>query len=479
MSNVNRNLKSLPVWLTVACVSLGAAAIIICRLPDDDTPGKNPEPPPASRCDESEDWKSALVFQSQRNWSAAIAAWESVVNGLEDEKSPCRSEAEHHLRLCRDGENKDASEPASNEPITIAEDSRPSEKRPEAIPERTLEDEYPVGRVIRSISAVQISGRGTNRSWGLQSEGHFDWKAQVEATSRILESSPTRGYLKVRQEFHDVSQLLVVRNKSFSLDPTPTFVHKGLRSSIDTTFASDPAYRLLRSGMMVYEKQDPHFKRLLTGTLKQLGQDRDDWVLPEGTVIASQIDRISGAEIEFDYVSGFGVSKIRLVNADRVRLSQAELQNLAETLSLMLDYHVFPMRDQAVGEPWSMRVEDVAGLFAVQGLEAQASGTLVIQREPGEGDFAPLKVVSGAVDLQTELSAGRQQARLNVISGDGRFSLKDYFLERADIELRINSLWQNPRSLLFNTDAVRDLKARAVYRAENLTKQQETAVEPQ
>lgn len=474
MLSANRLLSSPATWLTAVVILLGAAAIIVGRSGENSPLSSSPPPPPVD-C-ETEDWKSAMEFEAQENWGEAVAAWEKVIAGLPSEETLCRSDAERYLLLCRDKKKQAESEPATEEPIAITAGDRSSGERPEPIPEPTLAGEYPAGRTIRSISAVQITGRGRNRAWGLQSEGHFDWQAQVDATTRILESSPERGFLKVRQEFHNVSQLLVVRDKTFSLDPAPTLAQKGVQNSIGALLSLRiPKYRALRAGMVAYEKLDSNYQGLLTGTLKQLGLDRDDWVVPEGTTVAAQLDRISGSVIEYDYVSGFGVSEIRLVNADRIRLSKAELLSLSQTLSLMLDYHVFPVRDRAVGEPWDVRVEDVSGLFAVQGMEAQASGKLTLQREKGEGEFVPLKVVSGTVDLQMESSDGRQTARLGVISGGGQFSLTDYFLSEADMELRINSLWQNPRSLLFNTDAARDLKARAVYRAENQTGKETTA----
>ncbi len=472
-------LSSPAAWLVAAVLLLGGLAICskwYGRAPNEPgstTPNRSTSAIQPIDC-RTASWKAAELLESAQTWSAAIAAWDGEVGNLPAD-DPCRLEAEHHLRLCRDGQQKAAGSPATGEPIAIPEAARPPKVRPEPIPEPTLEDEYPVGRTNRSTSAVQITGRGTNRAWGLQSEGHFDWRAQVDTTTRILESSPARGSLKVRQEFHNVSQLLVVRDKTFRLNPTPTLAQMGIQGSVDATLSRLPRYRVLRAGMLAYEQLDHQYRRLLTGTLRQLGQDRDDWVIPEGTVVAEQVERISGAVIEYEYLSGFGVTSIRLANADSFPMSQAELLRLADTLSLMLDYHVFPVRDRPVGEPWDVRVSDVAGLFAIQGMEAQASGTLTVQREAGEGKLVPLTVVSGAVDLQMESPSERQTARLSVIAGRGEFSLKDYFLSSADIELRINSLWQDPQTLLFNTDAVRDLKAKAVYRAENLTGSATTA----
>jgi len=401
--------------------------------------------------------EDARQLQATKQWKAALDKWNALLEHLNSSKDTAPSQIEEAER------NRDISKRrAEITPVKIGEKLAipvpPMEKRPEPIPPERLAECYPVGKKTWSRADLEMAGRGSNRHWGIRTDARFAYVVRVEAETEVLESDPQADRLRIIQRIREVSQTLAVSKQEFQLDLAETPFEEFGEPLVEQAV---PAYRMAKK---VIEVADPNLKKLLTWMARRCGWDTDQHVLPEQAELRAQIDKLTGAEVQLEYVNGLGVSEIILVKGPE--LSQAELRHLADTLSLMMDYYILPVKDKRPGDEWVVKSRDVGGMFAVGGLEMTVDGNIQLaQEEPlkDRPDVILLGVRGGTVDLKGEQDGHRQTARLAVTTGTVEFSKQDNIVRDAKLTLQVNALWSDPNSLLFHTEAVRDLKTETRY----------------
>ena len=168
-----------------------------------------------------------------------------------------------------------------------------------------------------------------------------------------------------------------------------------------------------------------------------------------------------------EYISGFGISRIEAV--DGAKYDPDELQRHAGSLSLLLDYYIFPGAGKQIGERWDVFAEEVSSLSGFDA-EADVKGELTLERlqnreRPTQGTEAVLKIVKGHVHLSGRGTRKGQTATVTSRAGIVYYSPEQLLVREARITWNARTAWISQGHLLFGTEQIRDLKTESYYEA--------------
>ena len=157
---------------------------------------------------------SAYSHQQQDQWCEARQVWQKLLTATKEvaDGAAMRSEAERNLHLL-----KRLCEPAQ-EPVDLIitnTQDRPLAERPEKIPQKYFLQYYPVGKQVRSLSLLNISGSGVNKGWGLEGEVYFTCQHRVALDLKVLQNNGSR--LEVELYFAEVSQVGSISGEQLQL----------------------------------------------------------------------------------------------------------------------------------------------------------------------------------------------------------------------------------------------------------------------
>lgn len=443
----SRKLSSMAILASVIVVGGFAAWQIL--VPPGSANKPSPPPPP-------NEWTlKARQLQQRSEWTEAKEAWDQALTFEMSDAD--NAEAKRNQTIC----GREATRKAPPRPTPVDVPPLSENERPARISTKNLALWYPAGKHTRSVARLYMDGRGRNRAWAIQSEAHFTYLVWVDAETTVLECVPDTGRVRFKQHFHEVSQRLIIDDKSFEINMETTPILSLASGVIDR---SVPYYGTVTETVNLVNVIDPGLKRTLTWVARSTGQDKDEFILPEKRAVTSQVDKLSGAEVEIEYVSGLGITKIKSLGGPA--LTDAELLNLAETLSVMMDYYVFPLNNKAVGDVWSVDAGDVGGLIALGSIETKVDGKLRLKRDPpdkAQPDLIPISVQGGDIELRSQFQSSQQSAHVSVESGTIEFSERDKIIRSARMTFRLKSLWSDPNSLMFGTEGAREISTRSFY----------------
>ncbi|MBW3599659.1 MAG: hypothetical protein KY475_20610 [Planctomycetes bacterium] len=237
---------------------------------------------------------------------------------------------------------------------------------------------------------------------------------------------------------------------------------------IDLALRRDPRYRLVKATWKVFHGFDPKLKGALTqgkDLLKRLGWKIADRAEVE---IVEQVEQLSEREFEIEYVSGLGVTYIKVTRGEP--MTPHDLERLAHGGSLLLDYYIFPGANKEPGESWSVQAEEVSSLVAF-GLDTTARGELKLKREQDEVDdqgrpIATLALVGGEVDFLSPSDPADHEARIRP-KGKSilQFSLDEKMLCEARLNWTMDTWWSGKGHLLSGLTKRRAINVQSYYEA--------------
>lgn len=345
----------------------------------------------------------------------------------------------------------------------------PQEEKPAPILAEDLVKYYPQGRKIQSVALLHIEGRGTNRRWGIRGDAVFQYvyRVPVETTVVLNEDNVVR----FRQKFGVVAQMMAVSKEELQLDPPDDSLLDELLLAVDLAGRRNPYYVAIRVGAGLVSKialvADPDLRTSLTWLHKHLKAAGVDISGSSNVTLISQVEKLSGAELELDYVNHIGVTTIRTSGVPV--FTESELQRLAYNSSLLMDYFIFPSADKEVGDKWTVRTQDIGAILSL-GYDTEITGEVTVSRgmdsktEAGE-DIIVLAVEGGTIQAESWANGGDQSFRATVASGTAYYSLDDRYVREARLVVDASSLWASRHHLLFETERVRDVTAEARYEA--------------
>jgi len=355
--------------------------------------------------------------------------------------------------------------------IVIRQEEIPQESRPQKVPEDAIVAFYPVGKRVRSIADLSAQGTGSNEHWSIKRDARFIYQYRFAVETEVV--GRQEDSVTFRQHFAEVSQVRVVSDETLEFVPPDSPLAHIAWGAVRSSSLAHPQLRLVISSIELLHTVDPQFKNTLTNFSQQLRSLGVPLESLEGVEFEVDIDRLTGMEMEFDYVSGLGVTAVRVLRG--AKFDEAMLRLLASNSSLFLDYFIGNVEQTPVGEPLEVRSQDVSGLMPF-GYDIQIDGRLIFRREPdgnagpGEAPGKSLSPVGGEVSVATTSDGLRKSGRLKPISGTIQFSPEDRLVRRARIQWDVGMNWMSEerRYLLFRTEGIRNLKLETRYNAERM-----------
>lgn len=463
-------------FLPVMAVLAVAVVLVIALKRPPDNPEKEDKKPtttaqePTSLMTEAQQKLQAEATQLQQDqkWCDAGAAWKKLLAEIPHDASgelqSQRQEAEHNSRLCDNGCQPPKRVPAKDERVEVAP---PKENPPPPISGEDLLTWYPLGKTVRSVGWLHISGRGTNSRWVFKAESHFQYVYRLAAETKVVKNDSGSGLLTFEQTFLDVSQSRAVSRKTLEFSPPQNLLLSIGWTELERQVLNHvPVYVVARKLASQLDKIDPKAKRTLTWFQNALRQNGVEINNSDEIEFVTVIERVAGAKLRIEYATGLGV--IGITRLDGVDLSEDELTQLAHASTVLMDYYLFPAANKKVGETWDVRASDVAQMVMPLAVDTVVDGSLTLTRLKDESaDVALLKAVRGDLLLRNNDQLRQQHGRLTIKSGSARFSKADHLIRSArltfDADLDVQG---RPDFLLFGTKAMRDIEVDSRYESE-------------
>lgn len=420
--------------------------------------------PPAEDCDPQIDQQiaDALEHHKAQQWPEAVSAWEALQQA--DQLCPRQQrEVEENLKIAR--KSFEASPPAGIWKRPAGDTAGVPE---EPVPEKHFLAYYPQGRRVYSVAEFNIAGTGTNKSWFIQGTGHFAYQYKVVARTHVSNNNGTVAVFEI--EFPQVLELQAVSaTDSLALAFPEDTLLGDLAAIIDERLSdTGPTYRWTRRLAELVNWADPGLERTLTQFANSLKLNRGPIGSHDDVQFAALLHELSGQRLEVEYVRDLGIIQIKVL--DGKQLPPQTLARLAHSSSLLMDYYLFPAAEKEVGDTWTVKAQDVAGLVGAA-YGAEATGELVVKREKDreEGDqkLAVLKLLD-AEEIHLTFDDGGSATRVSLEPRESEilFSGPDKLIRAAQVDwdARLHEIgkWH----MLFGTENIRDVSVTSVFRAQ-------------
>jgi len=350
----------------------------------------------------------------------------------------------------------------------------PKAEQPEPVPVDQIVAYYPIGKTVRSVADLYAHGTGKNRQWGLQGEAHFVYRARAAVETKVVDR--TEDSVTFRQRFHEVSQSRAIFNETLELNLPSSPLLDIAWESLKPALLLHPASRTPFWTKDLISIVDPNLKKSLTAFYKLLRRGGVEIPFEEPVELEIDVDKLTGAEIEFEYVSGLGVTRVKVLTGPK--FPQPALELLGYNASLFLDYFIGRAQETAVEEKLTVRSQDIAGI-AYFGYDVKVGGELVFRREavdaPSDDAHPSLKLVpvGGEVSLAGDYGGSQRTVTLKPLAGEVLFAVEDGIVRSARSTWRINQNSFTKDHLLFQTERIRDLHLETRYDAERIDQKTE------
>ncbi len=452
-------------WI-VAAVVVAIPCLIVLYLvigrngppsgPRPGPPGPGPEPNDRSQIEKV--ILAAYDLQVDGKLSGAKEQWDKALEMIDAQGHPdyladLRDRAERNLEQIGEMQRE-------NSKTTVSIEDHPDP--PEKVPEATLEEYYPVGRKIRSVATVLITGTGTNERWFWKQEASFLYQYRVAVETEVVGNDGTE--LEFVQNFVEVVQERAVCDKSVRLRSLSPIAEQVFRVFEEAVLYRFPIYVHAKRLGEIAGIVDPGAERILTRLAEMLeaaGLASDEFEL------AAQVEKLHGTRLRLKYWSGLGVTNIKVEKGPEGAFNQTDLERIAYGSSLLMDYFVFPGAKRKVGETWEVDARDVGSLFNLY--DVTVDGTVALRRAENETlddrPVAVLEILGGELAAEGEMEGGMRSATLRPKQGTVDFSTEGLFVERAQVTWHASDEWFSKRHLLFGTTRTRDMEMRTVYQA--------------
>lgn len=441
--------------LAAAVILIVVAGVLISRPPPKS--GKTPSVPvPVTDL-----IAAAQALEKEGKWCDAERKWDEVLRNDDAEPEQRQTALESHANArakCHPG--KPPAEQIDVPPRSVDE-------RPPPVPVDDVTRFYAVGKTVRSVILVNITGIGDNTAWTFKRNAHFAYQYRLEVETKVVENRGTA--VRFEQFIPVASQLRAESHQEIELHlPDSPILNDIIWPPIDALLRQWPKYVYVRRGVEIINVVDPRLKRTLTSfnnQLKYLGIR----ITPDDDIpITVRPEQFAGMRFEIEYVSGLGVTQIKVL--DGKKLDPDTLTQLAHRGSLFMDYYVAEGNRKPIGESFDISAGDVSGLWGWL-LDVKTSGKLTL-RKKSEADrdgeaVSILEVVGGEVNLEgTEDGIHRSGHIRPKPGGFVRYSEPKLLVRLAKMSWQADAQWFSTDHLLFGTEGMRDVKMETYYEAD-------------
>jgi hypothetical protein len=296
----------------------------------------------------------------------------------------------------------------------------------------------------------------------LHGQNNFAYQYRVVAEIKVTENNGRR--LRCEIHFTDIHQIRAISQRTLELAAPKSPILATIWEQVDQTLREFPPYLILRR---IQDVLDPN----LENTLTAIGEK---FLPPEKDVeLAALFDQFSGLRFDAEYISGLGVTELKVLEGKR--FSKDDLENLAYSLSLAMDYFVGTVADAKVGEEKVLSVQDVLGMLATS-YDVSARGQIGFAKvkdvKPGESDAVELEIRGGEVLVEGRVGGNKRTGRLRPMAGKVTYRPAQHLISRAEINWEAGIDWINENNLLFGTTGVTNLKMLTYYEAERIDQPQ-------
>lgn len=446
------------VWLLLA-VFVVAVGILWWKPWKSLVSGGDPEPPLTPEITKLVE--DARRFHGQGEWCTAAPAWQKVVDmiGNQSGHEAIRREAVGNLDIAK------AKCQPTHPPVEAIE-LKPPQTLPRKVPEDEIARFYNVGKTVRSVAYLMVTGKGTNQNWILKGTANFAYQYRIIVETKVVEN---RGATVVfEQHYQDVSQLRAESKKELELSPPSSPILALVWDEIERNLLiTIPPYLLIKRATELVEISDPRLKKTLTRFYKTL-KHQGGPLVPDGgedMALVEKISDLTGQRVRIEYQSGLGVTEIKVL--DGKTLPPDDLERLAYGSSLLMDYFLGESATHAKSGPFTVSMADLGGLFGL--FNYKTSGELEFKKS-ATGDrngeqVDILEVVGGAVAVD-DANANRMNRITPRPGGFVHYSEHKRLVRQAQIAWHADAHWFTQDSLLFGTENLRDATMETYYEAD-------------
>jgi hypothetical protein len=409
--------------------------------------------------------ENARMLEQKANWCEAAKAWHLVQEAVIDAGSP------NYLALDRlAAERNQAACNEQCQPKNLVKQvdlKPPPNKQPLKIEANELLRFYPAGKTIRSLAITNMDGKASNTDWGLRGEASFVHllEALIETKVAANDGQRVRFVVKLRK----VTQTLVISKETLelALPQAPILEQAWADVALWRVNPGVAKLRLLWEGANLV---DPNLKKTLTGIAEHLKRVGIAGGPPQEVQMLQQLDKTSGLEVEAEYVNGIGMVGLKVIGGRPGNLfDEQTLKTLGDHLAPLMDFHLFPNANKAVGERWRVRAQDILRAAPID-FNAEIDGFVELERKPDDAKdragIAILGVIDGKLQAQGRAEDAVRRGELKVRAGELEFSMQDLFVRRGELTFDVRSTYASRDHLLFRAENLRNLRIRSRYEAQ-------------
>ncbi|MFO0865759.1 MAG: hypothetical protein U0744_14100 [Gemmataceae bacterium] len=409
--------------------------------------------------------ENAARLEAKANWCDAATAWQKVQDAVKEAGSPDflaldRLAAERNKAACE--------EQCQPKNLVKQVELRPEpKKQPPKIEANELLRFYPAGKTIRSLAITNMDGKASNTDWGLKGEASFVHLLEALIETKILSNDGQR--VRFHISLRKVTQTLVVSKETLelALPQAPILEQAWADVALWRLNPGVAKLRLLWEGANLV---DPNLKKTLTGVAEHLKRVGIAGGPPQEVQMLQQLDKTSGLEVEADYMNGIGIVRLEVVGGRRGNLfDEHALKTLGDHLAPLMDFHLFPNANKAVGERWKVRAQDILRAAPID-FNAEIDGFVELERKPDDAKdragIAILGVIDGKLQADGRAADAVRRGELKVRTGELEFSMQDLFVRRGELTFDVRSTFASRDHLLFRAENLRNLRIRSRYEAQ-------------
>ena len=320
---------------------------------------------------------------------------------------------------------------------------------------------YTVGRRVKSLAMLSVTGQGVFRDWGFKSSRYFAYLHQVPVDTVVVDNQ--NGKLVVfEQTIGDLAELTAVSNEQLELDLPKSPILEELDRRASNYFWQ---YRIVRDLVRGLEKLDPHLRRTLTPFQKLLRRNgiplSDDY---DATYIA-RIKELAGTHVRVEYVVGLGVTKLDVL--DGKKFPKETLLRFVRDVNAAADLLLEKELEAAQNKPFRIQIGKLGSLLSVDG---DATGELELEKAAAASGQDPnvdqLNIIGGQVQFKAR--DGSKAANGEVTPKPGsylKYDWQKHLVTEAEVEWNITSQWQSGDHLFFQAESLHGIQAKSSNRA--------------
>jgi hypothetical protein len=278
---------------------------------------------------------------------------------------------------------------------------------------------YRPGSTYRTVVNITISGRGSNKDWGIEEVVNMHDLGEVEYLRKI--ESNDGQTMVMTLEFPKARNLSInTKSEGIRLDLGPRALT--VLDGLGVLLADQPIGQWVKVATPAINEaaDNPWLKDVMT----QAAQDK-------AAKCFAFVDGIQGKKARVKYVNGEGVTEITPLGCSL----DDDQRNLITGMSLASDVYILPNLECKPGDTWTVEGVDMLPLLDPS-LHATMAGQITVKREEDAGQGASRLAVIGISQGTLELdnwdanseAFGRWTPR-----GQMRFSFSDQIVTQAEL----------------------------------------------